>query len=111
MFRKEQITPVRYKSDRCILVQHLCTLNIDTDAHPACKVKDQRFGFFSPRNEPLLEHEQRESFLPLVCSQSTPSCTWFSVLLGVLGVIGISPTVTLSIIICGGRPRVHPKGV
>ncbi|CAK9113580.1 TPR_REGION domain-containing protein [Durusdinium trenchii] len=26
-------------------------------------VKDQRFGFFSPRNEPLLEHEQRESFL------------------------------------------------
>ena len=27
------------------------------------EVKDQRFGFFAPRKEPLLEHQQRESFL------------------------------------------------
>ena len=28
------------------------------------QVKDQSFGFFSPNREPLLEHEQRESFQP-----------------------------------------------
>eukprot|EP00435_Cladocopium_sp_Y103_P072256 s552_g39.t1 len=46
----------------------ICTASLDRPL--ACTlaewhmmdVKDQSFGFFSPNREPLLEHEQRESF-------------------------------------------------